>query len=137
MLVDWTANRVWDAWGLKEEKGRYGRRPPRRDPGGAVLQLGPALDPSRFDLTPQERAVAVAAQRYGMVNVDNAGGNVIYAQGLYPGMARSWEGKLRGWKAGTVGIPIHHYRVLKVGETRKGGLSSEELDRRYLKVRSR
>jgi hypothetical protein len=36
-----------------------------------------------------------------------------------------------------VGIPIHHYRVLAVGETRKGGLSSEALDRHYFKVRSR
>jgi hypothetical protein len=72
-----------------------------------------------------------------MVVVDQGGANVLYAQGLYPGMARSWEGKLRGWKAGIVGIPIHHYRVLAVGETRKGGLSSEALDRHYFKVRSR
>jgi hypothetical protein len=34
-------------------------------PEGAVLQIDPALDLSRFDLTPQERAVAVAAPRYG------------------------------------------------------------------------
>jgi hypothetical protein len=217
VLVDWEANRVWDAWGLKEENGRYASFTgmtyaadgsgvfdatdfPVKDgesvhfhgpsraagvpavaglvlydeamageirhklaiatrfnaykefvppavwtdgvlpggiPEGAVLQLDPALDLSRFDLTPQERAVAVAAQRYGMVVVDQGGANALYAQGLYPGMARSWEGKLRGWKAGIVGIPIHHYRVLAVGEPRRGGLSSEALDRHYFKVRSR
>ncbi|HAQ18631.1 MAG TPA: hypothetical protein DCR40_05265 [Prolixibacteraceae bacterium] len=103
-------------------------------PEGSVIQLDPKLDLSQFDLTPQEKAVAIAAQKYGMVTVDNAGGNVIYAQGLYKNSPVNWEGKLRGWKAGIIGIPIRHYRVIQTGKPMKGGLYSEELDKVYLKI---
>lgn len=103
-------------------------------PEGSVIQLDPKLDLSQFDLTPQEKAVAVAAQKYGMVIVDNAGGNVIYAQGLYKNSPVNWDGKLRGWKAGIIGIPIKHYRVIQTGNPMKGGLYSEELDKTYLKI---
>ncbi len=103
-------------------------------PEGSVIQLDPKLDLSKFDLTPQEKALAVAAQKYGIVIVDNAGGNVIYAEGLYGYSPNTWNGKLRGWEAGIIGIPIQNYRVLKTFEVQKGGLYPELLDSVYLKV---
>lgn len=103
-------------------------------PEGSVIQLDPKLDLSQFDLTPQEHALAVAAQKYGMVIVDEAGGNVIYAQGLYKNSPVSWEGKLRGWKAGIIGIPIQHYRVLETYPVQKGGLYAEKLDKAYFQI---
>jgi hypothetical protein len=83
-------------------------------PEGAIIQLDPALDLSKFDLTPVELAIARALQKYGMVLVDTAGGNVIYAEGLYGHPGRSWAGKIREWGAGIHGIPVENYRVLKV-----------------------
>ena len=84
-------------------------------PEGAVIQLDPALDLSRFDLMPGELAVARALQVYGMVLVDWAGGNVIYAENLNNDKyGRSWEGVLRDWNGGIITIPVKHYRVLKL-----------------------
>ena len=60
--------------------------------------------------------------------------NVIYAQGLYKTSPVNWEGKLRGWKAGLVSIPLHNYRVIKTGEPMKGGLNSQELDKAYFQI---
>ncbi|EHB55962.1 hypothetical protein MycrhDRAFT_3156 [Mycolicibacterium rhodesiae JS60] len=42
-------------------------------PEGALLQLDPSLDLSKLNLTPGERAVAVALQRYGGYVMDVAG----------------------------------------------------------------
>jgi hypothetical protein len=91
-------------------------------PEGAVLQLDPALDLSQFDLLPGERVVARALQKYGMVNVDNAGGSPLYGENLnHDPMGRSWNGLLREWDGGIVSIPLKHYRVLRIGNViRKG-----------------
>ena len=83
-------------------------------PEGAIIQLDPKLDLDKFDLTPVEKAVARALQKYGMVLVDYAGGNVIYAEGLYGKKGLSWDGKLREWSGGIIRIPVENYRVLKV-----------------------
>ena len=83
-------------------------------PEGAVIQLDPELDLSQFDLTPQEIVVAKALQDYGMVIVDVAQGQPIYAEGLYGHPDKSWEGKLRDWEGGINSIPYDSYRVLKV-----------------------
>jgi hypothetical protein len=84
-------------------------------PEGAVIQLDPALDLSQFDLLPGERAVARALQKYGMVNVDNAGGSPLYGENLnHDPRGRSWKGILREWDGGIVSIPLKHYRVLKI-----------------------
>jgi hypothetical protein len=91
-------------------------------PEGAVLQLDPKLDLSKFELTPEERAVARAMQRYGVVLVDYADGNVIYAEGLYGQNQNSWTGKLREWSGGVVNIPLENYRVLKVKNSVHEGL---------------
>ena len=103
-------------------------------PEGAVIQLDPALDLSKFDLTREEIILAKAMQQYGLVVTDQAGGNVIYAQGLYGTPNKSWTDKIRGWKAGIVGIPLSHYRVLKTQPLKKGGLYSESLNKAYFEV---
>jgi hypothetical protein len=83
-------------------------------PEGAVLQLDPSLDLSRFNLTPEEKTIARAMQEYGMVLVDYAGASVVYAEGLYGQKNKTWAGKLREWGGGIVSIPIENYRVLAV-----------------------
>ena len=74
---------------------RRGRtaRSPGGIPEGAVLQLDPALDLARFDLLPGERVVARAAQRYGMVIVDYAGGSTLYGEGLWGHADEELEGR--------------------------------------------
>jgi hypothetical protein len=84
-------------------------------PEGAVIQLDPHLDLSEFDLFPGEKAVALALQKYGMVLVDWAGGNVIYGENLNNDkQGRSWDGILRDWDGGIIKIPVKHYRILKL-----------------------
>lgn len=90
-------------------------------PEGAILQLDPELDLNQFGLTDEEKTVARALQQYGMVIVDFAGGNALYAEGLWYDESRTWDGQLRDWDAGIADIPLEHYRVLKTGTTRKGG----------------
>ncbi len=90
-------------------------------PEGAVMQLDPKLDLQQFDLTPEEQIVAIALQKYGMVLVDMAQGQPIYAEGLWAYPEKTWKGKLREWDGGINNIPYKHFRVLKVGETIKRG----------------
>jgi hypothetical protein len=84
-------------------------------PEGAVIQLDPKLDLSKFNLLPGEKAVAKALQKYGMVIVDWSGGNVLYAEGLYAQEGKSWDGLLDKF-GGIDSIPIENYRVLKLPE---------------------
>ena len=87
-------------------------------PEGAVMQLDPALDLSRFPLNPAARAIARAMQAYGMVNVDVAEGNCIYAESPHK-PDWTWDGIIKPDALRC--IPLTHYRVLKLGEiTRKG-----------------
>jgi hypothetical protein len=89
-------------------------------PEGSLIQLDPGLDLSKFPLTPEERVVCVALQRYGMVLVDIAQGQPVYAEGLWGHPGRSWKGKLRS-TGGLSTIPYSNYRVLVTGPvTRKG-----------------
>jgi hypothetical protein len=98
-------------------------------PEGAVIQLDPALDLSKFELTPGELAVARALQVYGMVLVDWAGGNVIYAENLNNDKnGRSWNGILRDWDGGIIGIPVKHYRVLKLKKIIEKGDAKHKVD---------
>lgn len=83
-------------------------------PEGAVMQLDPDLDLDQFNLSPTEKAVAVALQEYGMVDVDNSGGCCIYAEGLWNQPDKSWAGVLDPECLSK--IPIKHYRVLKIGK---------------------
>ncbi|NLF40048.1 hypothetical protein GX586_11420 [bacterium] len=81
-------------------------------PEGAVIQLDPALSPDAFNLSRAGRIIFRALQVYGMVNVDNAGGNSIYGEGLYGQKGRSWEGVLDPFEFRR--IPLDCYRVLKL-----------------------
>jgi len=83
-------------------------------PEGTVIQLDPALDLSAFPLTPEERTVCVALQRYGMVLVDIAEGQPVYAEGLWGHPGRSWKGRLRS-TGGLSTIPYRDFRMLKAG----------------------
>jgi hypothetical protein len=90
-------------------------------PEGAVLQLDPALDLSRFDLLPGERVVARAAQRFGIVIVDYADGSTLYGEGLWGNPAKSWRGVLRDRNGGLDRIGAEHYRVLRLPPVVEGG----------------
>lgn len=88
---------------------------------GGVIQLDPALDLGRLDLSPGARVVARALQEYGAVNVDIAAGNVLYAEGLYDKEgSRSWNGVLAS--DALRGIDLRHYRFLKCENIQHGGL---------------
>ncbi len=84
-------------------------------PEGTVIQLDPTLDLSAYKLTREERIVCVALQRYGMVLVDIAQGQPIYAEGLWGHPGKSWEGKLPHGAGGITRIPYRHYRMIKTG----------------------
>ncbi len=83
-------------------------------PEGAVIRLDPKLNLSQFDLTKEEIIIAKALQEYGMVTVDIAQGQPIYAEGLWGHPNKSWEGKLREWDGGINSIPYKHYQIMKV-----------------------
>lgn len=84
-------------------------------PEGTVIQLDPALNLSQFQLTREERIVCVALQRYGMVLVDIAEGQPVYAEGLWGHPGKSWDGKLPHGAGGITKIPYVHFRMLKTG----------------------
>lgn len=84
-------------------------------PEGTVIQLDPTLDLSQFELTREERIVCVALQRYGMVLVDIAQGQPVYAEGLWGHPGKSWDGKLPHGNCGITRIPFNRYRMLKSG----------------------
>ncbi|HUL54266.1 MAG TPA: hypothetical protein VLT83_12730 [Opitutaceae bacterium] len=84
-------------------------------PEGTLIQLDPGLDLSRFTLTREERIVCVALQRYGMVLVDIAEGQPLYAEGLWGHPGKSWAGKLSHGAGGISTIPYRHFRILKTG----------------------
>jgi hypothetical protein len=88
-------------------------------PEGCVIQLDPSLDLDSLDLSPAAKTIAKALQEYGAVNVDVAGGSVIYAEGLYGQDERTWMGILNG--DALRGIDINRYRVLKTPDVKRGG----------------
>ena len=90
-------------------------------PEGTVIQLDPALDLSQFPLTREERIVCVALQRYGMVLVDIAQGQPLYAEGLWGHPGKSWKGKLANGAGGITKIPYRHYRILESGPVTRMG----------------
>jgi len=102
-------------------------------PEGSVIQLDPDLDLSKFDLLPGELAVAKALQKYGMVVVDFAAGNVLYGEGLWIYPDKTWDGLLRDWSGGISNIPLEHYRVLKNTNIQKGGDRIKDFFQRQLK----
>jgi len=103
-------------------------------PEGAVIQLNPGLDLSQFDLTKEELVIVKALQEYGMVVVDIAQGQPIYAEGLWGHPDKSWEGKLTEWEdRGINSISYKHYRVLKINNPVKRG-DSRTRDPEFIKT---
>ncbi len=84
-------------------------------PEGTLIQLDPSLDLAQFRLTREERIVCVALQRYGMVLVDIAEGQPLYAEGLWGHPGKSWKGKLPHGAGGIATIPYKDFRMLKTG----------------------
>lgn len=80
---------------------------------GCILQLDPDLDLAEFDLPPAALTIARALQEYGAANVDGAGGNVLYAEGLYGHPDKSWDGLLA--PDDLRAIPMARYRILQLG----------------------
>lgn len=85
-------------------------------PEGARIQLDPALDLDSLDLTPSERTIAEALQRYGMILADHSGGFTLYAvhpqsqppdafKDLFP--SETWVNLKK--------IPADRFRVLELG----------------------
>ena len=89
-------------------------------PEGSTIQLDPKLDLSKFQLTKEEIILCKAMQKYGMVLVDIAQGQAIYAEGLWGQPGKSWDGKLPEI-GGISQIPYKNYRVLKVENSVKMG----------------
>ncbi len=90
-------------------------------PEGAVIQLDPELDLGKFDLCPAAKTIAVALQKYGMVNVDVAGGVCIYLENLNNHPGTGWKGIVNtGWILESLGF--EHLRVLKLKDIKDGGL---------------
>jgi hypothetical protein len=89
-------------------------------PEGSTIQLDPKLDLSKFTLTREEIILCKALQKYGMVLVDIAQGQAIYAEGLWGHPGKSWKDKLRE-VGGISQIPYSSYRVIKAdGAVHKG-----------------
>lgn len=86
-------------------------------PIGAHLVLDPALDIDALQLTPAERTIAKALQRYGMVLADSSGGFTLYA--VHPA-SFSGDPYTAIWGdvtyAGIGGIPFDRMKVLPLGE---------------------
>jgi hypothetical protein len=93
-------------------------------PEGAVMQLDPALNPRDFDLSPAAEVIFRALQQYGMVNVDVAGGNTLYGEGLWAHPTRSWRGLLE--QGALEKVPLEHYRTLKLGPITRMGDSPRQ-----------
>ncbi len=82
-------------------------------PEGALLQLDPALDLDALGLTPAQRIIARALQRYGMYCADTGGGLQLY--GVHPHSAQrnpwlAWFGTQA--LVPLDAIPVERFRVL-------------------------
>ena len=93
-------------------------------PEGAVIQLDPALDLSRFDLGPGGLIVARALQEFGAVDVDSAGGNALYAEHPLARPGESWSGLLDPFAIASIGA--QHFRILKLGEVIHAGTARRQ-----------
>jgi len=82
-------------------------------PEGAVVQLDPALDLGGLPLSRTGMIIARAWQKYGAVCVDGAGGNVVYAEGLYGSQPRNWQGLLQPREVEALGY--EHFRIVDLG----------------------
>lgn len=52
--------------------------PGRRDPGGAHCRIDPSLDLFKLDMPPMTRAMAEAAQKYGIIATNQTGSGLCF-----------------------------------------------------------
>ncbi|MCF6148081.1 MAG: hypothetical protein E3K37_05425 [Candidatus Kuenenia sp.] len=86
-------------------------------PEGARLRLDPSLDLDSLGLTPAEKTIAKALQKYGMYLVDNGGesGISIYAVDSRSVLTNPYEGLLPDEDYPELsGIPLDKFQVLKL-----------------------
>lgn len=86
-------------------------------PEGARLRLDPSLDLDSLDLTPSEKTIARALQKYGMYLADNGGdsGIGIYAVDPRSVLNNPYEGLLPDENYPELsGIPLGKFQVLKL-----------------------
>ena len=98
-------------------------------PSGARFRIDPRLDLSSLDLSPMVRAMAEAAQRYGLVVRDGAGSIAFYAEDPSPNGINPFVG-IGGLFGGRYishmlreEFPWEHLQVLKTEMTYAGALS--------------
>lgn len=88
-------------------------------PEGAIMQIDPSLDPKDFGLSKAGEVIFRCLQEYGMVNVDCAKANTLYAEGCWSQPDRNWDGILE--EEELYKVPLECYRVLELGPvTHKG-----------------
>lgn len=92
-------------------------------PQGARFRIDPSLDLSKLEMSPYVRAMAVAAQRYGIVVRDGAGSVAFYAEDPTPTGRNPYRGR-RGIfgtdyvsEALRAEFPWRHLQVLKTDMT--------------------
>jgi len=91
-------------------------------PMGARIQLDPGYDIENTKLSPAGKVIARALQTYGAILVDEAGANVLFAEGG-PDLAPQWEGILSPGDLQFFFTPEFmqtHFRVLKMDERMPG-----------------
>jgi hypothetical protein len=90
---------------------------PNAIPQGARVQLDPELDLDTLDLTPTERIIARALQRYGMLLGDTGGALSLYAVGAQSFPEYPYGGFLERTDVTYLsGIPVSRFRVLVTHE---------------------
>ncbi len=88
-------------------------------PEGSLIQLDPALDLSRFSLSPAARVVTRALQEYGAVLCDYGGSASLYGELLEPHPGKTWRGSLG--EEDLFPIRFEHFRVLESDRVQAGG----------------
>ena len=88
-------------------------------PEGCILQLDPYVDLSAYSLSPAEKVICVALQKYGAVNIDNAEGTALSLEYLGVQEGRNWSDVLN--PESLKQIPLDFFRIVELGEVFQGG----------------
>jgi hypothetical protein len=92
-------------------------RDPLALPEGAHLRLDPRLDLAAMKMPPITRAIAEAAQRYGLIVRDRAGTVCLYAEAPDTRTANPYsgpEGYFEGWEKPLAFFPWRHLQLLRM-----------------------
>jgi hypothetical protein len=88
-------------------------------PEGARVQLDPSVNLDDLDLSPAERTIASALQRYGMILGDTSGGFTLYAAHPQSQVPGAYDGLFADepWVS-LAKLPAERFRVLELGALR-------------------